>query len=84
MYHVTLDYAKKHFEEIIERAKSEPDGVLIVQDNQSFLLIDKSELESWTETAELLEDPNIVSDIQEARAEYRKGETLTMEQVFEQ
>lgn len=38
MYEVTLDYAKNNFEEIIERAKNDKQGVSIVQDNKTFLL----------------------------------------------
>lgn len=83
MYYVTLDYAKKHLDEIIERAKLDPTGVLIVQDNKSFVLIDKDELESWAETAELLQVPDLLSDIQAAREDYQAGETLTMEEVFD-
>ncbi|MGK7878795.1 MAG: type II toxin-antitoxin system Phd/YefM family antitoxin [Crocosphaera sp.] len=82
MYHVTLEYAKNHLEEIFERAKNEPGGVVIVQENQSFVLIDQNELESWTETRELLKDPNILNDIKEAKEEYKQGQTLTMEEVF--
>ena len=79
MYHVTLEYAKNNLEEIFERAKNEPGGVVIVQENQSFVLIDQNELESWTETSELLKDPN---DIKEAKEEYKEGQTLIMEEVF--
>ena len=82
MYHVTLDYAKNHLEEIFERAKNEPGGVVIVQENQSFVLIDQNELEFWIETSELLEDTNLLNDIKEAKEEYKQGETLTMEEVF--
>ncbi|MGL5805611.1 MAG: type II toxin-antitoxin system prevent-host-death family antitoxin [Xenococcaceae cyanobacterium] len=82
MYEVTLDYAKNNFEEIIERAKNDKQGVSIVQDNKTFLLIDKEELEAWTETAELLKNSDLLSDIEEAREEYRRGETLAMEDVF--
>ncbi len=83
MYYVTLDYDKKHLYEIIKRAKLEPNGVLIVEDNQSFILINKDELEAWTETAELLQDSDILSDIEAAREDYKAGECLTMEQVFD-
>ena len=83
MYKVTSDYAKEHFDKIIERAKTEPDGVLIVQDHQSFVLIDKEELGAWQETMEWIEEPDLISDIQDAQEEYAKGETLTMEQVFD-
>ncbi len=82
MYHVTLEYAKKNFEEVMERAGVEPGGVTIVQDNKSFVLIDREELEAWTETVELLKDPNLLSDIESARKEYEEGETFTMNEVF--
>lgn len=39
-YHVTADYASQNFDEIIQRAKIETEGVTIVKDNQSFVLID--------------------------------------------
>jgi hypothetical protein len=44
--------------------------------------MDQEELEAREETAELLKDPNLLSDIAAAREEYRKGEALSMEQVF--
>ena len=82
MYCVTAEYAKNNFNELIERAKSEVGGVVIVQENKSFILISQEELEAWIETAELLQDPNLLSDIQEAREQYKKGEALTMDQIF--
>lgn len=82
MYHVTSDYAKNHFEEILKKAQTEPDGVLIVQENKSFVLIDREELETWAETKEWLEETDLLADIQKAREEYAQGETLTMDQLF--
>ena len=82
MYYVTSDYAKNHFDEILKRAKGEPDGVLIVQDNKSFVLIDREELEAWAETKEWLEESDLLSDIKKAREEYAEGETLTMDEMF--
>jgi antitoxin YefM len=81
-YHVTADYASKNFEEIIQRANIEAEGVTIVKDNQSFVLIDQEELEALVETAELLQVSDILTDISQARKEYKQGETLTMEDVF--
>ncbi|HEY9770945.1 MAG TPA: hypothetical protein V6C71_21035 [Coleofasciculaceae cyanobacterium] len=39
-YHVTADYASENFEEIIQRANIEAEGVTIVKNNKSFVLID--------------------------------------------
>jgi len=82
MYHVTADYAKNNFNEVIERASVEPGGVVIVQENKSFILISQEELEAWMETSELLQDKNLLSDIEESREQYKKGEALTMDRVF--
>ena len=83
MYQVTSEYAKNNFNEVIERAANEPGGVVIVRENQNFILISQEELEAWVETAKLLEDPDLLTDIATAREEYQKGEVLTIEQVFE-
>jgi len=82
MYCVTAEYAKNNFNEVIQRASTEAGGVVIVQENKSFVLISQEELEAWVETAELLQDPNLLSDIEEAQKEYQKGEALTMDQIF--
>lgn len=81
-YHVTADYASQNFDEIIQRANTEAEGVTIVKDNKSFVLIDQEELEALIETAELLQDPEVFIDISQARAEYQKGETVGMEDIF--
>ena len=83
MYQVTSEYAKNNFNEVIERAANEPGGVVIVRKNQNFILISQEELDAWVETAKLLEDPDLLTDITTAREEYQKGEVLTIEQVFE-
>lgn len=81
-YHVTADYASQNFDEIIQRANTEAEGVTIVKDNKSFVLIDQEELEALIETAELMQDPGVLTDISQARAEYQKGETVGMEDIF--
>ena len=81
-YHVTADYASQNFDEIIQRANTEAEGVTIVKDNKSFVLIDQEELEALIETAELMQDPGVLTDISQARAEYQKGETVGMEEIF--
>ena len=80
---MTAEYAKNNFNEVIERASTEAGGVVIVQENKSFILISQDELEAWFETAELLQESNLLSDIKEAREEYQKGEALTINQIFD-
>ncbi|MEM6613171.1 MAG: type II toxin-antitoxin system Phd/YefM family antitoxin [Cyanobacteria bacterium P01_C01_bin.72] len=81
-YHITADYASQNFDEIIKRANTEAEGVTTVKDNKSFVLIESEELEALIETAELLQDPEVLTDISQARAEYQKGETVGMEDIF--
>ena len=45
-YRVTADYARQNFDEIIQRADTEVEGVTIVKDNKSFVLIEQEELEA--------------------------------------
>ncbi|XHX80666.1 MAG: type II toxin-antitoxin system Phd/YefM family antitoxin [Stenomitos frigidus ULC029] len=82
MYQVTSDYAQNNFNEILDRASQDPEGVAIVQANKSFVLISQEELEGLIETIELLKDPTLLADIQQAQQEYSRGEVLTAEQVF--
>lgn len=81
-YQVTADYASQNFEEIIQRASIEAEGVTIVKDNKSFVLIDQQELEALIETAELLKVSELLTDVSQAREEYKQGETLTIEDIF--
>jgi len=57
--------------------------VAIVQANKSFVLISQKELEALIETIDLLKDPTLLDDIQQARQEYSRGEVLTADQVFD-
>jgi len=82
MHQVSAEYAKNNFNEVIERASTEPGGIVIVQDDKNLVLISQEELDAWVETASLLQDPNLLIDIAEAKEQYRKGEVLTMDQVF--
>ena len=81
-YKVTADYASQNFEEIIQRADVEVEGVTIVKDNKSFVLIESQELDGLIETAELLQIPEVLTDISQAREEYKQGETAGMEDIF--
>ena len=81
-YKVTADYASQNFEEIIQRADVEFEGVTIVKDNKSFVLIESQELDALIETAKLLQVPEVLADISQAREEYKQGETASMEDIF--
>ena len=83
MYQVTLNYAKANLDELCDRAGQEPEGVAIVRENRSYILITQEEWESLIETAELMQLPNLLTQIASARQEYQAGEALSMEQVFE-
>ena len=75
-YNVTAEYASQNFDEIIQRADTDAEGVTIVKDNKSFVLIDQKELEALMETAELLQVPEILTDISQAREEYKPSKDL--------
>jgi PHD/YefM family antitoxin component YafN of YafNO toxin-antitoxin module len=70
MYQVTLDYAKDHLDELCDRASKEAEGVAIVRENQSYVLISQGKWESLLETAELLQIPGILEQVEAARRNY--------------
>jgi antitoxin YefM len=89
MYQVTVDYAKVNLDELCggthpvrNRAGKEPEGIAIVRENRSYVLITYEEWESLIETAELMKVPNLLKQVEVARQEYQKGEVLNMEQMF--
>jgi len=82
MYQVTADYAKAHLDEICDRARKDAEGVAIVRENQSYVLISQEEWESLLETAELLQIPGILEQVEAARQDYQKGEAIPFDQVF--
>ena len=47
MYQVTVDYAKANLEELCDRTEKEPDGVVIVRENRSYILITQAKWESF-------------------------------------
>jgi PHD/YefM family antitoxin component YafN of YafNO toxin-antitoxin module len=46
MYQVTVDYAKANLEELCDLTEKEPDGVAIVRENRSYILISQAKWES--------------------------------------
>ncbi len=82
MYQVTVDYAKANLDELCDRAGQEPEGVAIVREDRSYILITQEEWESLIETAELMQLPNLLTQVASARQEYQSGEALSMKQVF--
>ena len=82
MYKVTVDYAKNNLDELCDRATKESEGVSIVRNNQSYMLVTQEEWESLLETALILQVPQILQHIETARQDYVKGETFSMDQLF--
>ncbi|MEB3189719.1 MAG: type II toxin-antitoxin system Phd/YefM family antitoxin [Snowella sp.] len=82
MYHVTLDYAKNHLDELCDQVALEAQGIGIVRDNRSYILLTQEDWESLIETTELLQVPNLLEDVESAREDYKKGNTLILEDIY--
>lgn len=82
MRHVTLDYAKNHLDELCDQVALEAEGIGIVRENRSYILLTQEDWEALIETNELTEVPNLLEDVESARQEYQKGETLSLEDVL--
>jgi len=76
----SIEYARENFNQIIETAQKE--AVTLKQNEEKFFLINETILESWLETFEILKNQEILEDINKAREEYKRGETLTMNDIF--
>jgi len=79
---VTYDFARYHFEEVIDMAEIQNDGIIIVRDDKNFVLMDKDVLDSVIETVELAKDKDFVSSLKIAKEEIERGESFTFEDVF--
>ncbi|MEM6837268.1 MAG: type II toxin-antitoxin system prevent-host-death family antitoxin [Cyanobacteria bacterium P01_C01_bin.120] len=76
MHHVTADYAKAHLDELCDRVNQVQEGVTIVRDDQSYVLLSQAEWESLMETAEIARIPGILDDVQAARQDYDRGDAI--------
>ncbi|WP_017293004.1 hypothetical protein [Geminocystis herdmanii] len=76
----SIEYARENFNKVIESAQKE--AVTLVRNEEKFFLINENILESWLETFEILKNKEILEDIKIAREEYKRGETLTMDDIF--
>ncbi|MGE5342326.1 MAG: type II toxin-antitoxin system Phd/YefM family antitoxin [Candidatus Omnitrophota bacterium] len=79
---VTYDFARCHFEDVVDMAEIQNDGVIIVRDDKNYVLMDKDLLDSVIETLELAKDKDFVSSLKIAKEEIERGEFLTFEDVF--
>jgi antitoxin YefM len=79
---VTYDFARVHFDEVFNMIQVQNEGVIIVKEDKNFVLMDKNLLDSVVATSELVEDKELVSSLQAAKAEIERGESFTFEDVF--
>jgi PHD/YefM family antitoxin component YafN of YafNO toxin-antitoxin module len=58
-YQVSADYAEHNFNDIIQKAQKEAEGVVITQGDRTFILIEKSKLKTLQEAAQFEQLPNL-------------------------
>ena len=62
-YQVSADYAQQHFEQIIQKAKKESEGVVIIQGDRKFVLIEQSKIQDLQETAQFEQLHNLFKNV---------------------
>ena len=62
-YQVSVDYAQQHFKQIIQKAKKESEGVVIVQGDRKFVLIEQSKIKDLQESAQFEQLPNLFKNV---------------------
>ena len=78
MHNVTADYAKAHLDELCDRVNQAQEGITIVRDDQSYILLSQAEWEALVETAAIARIPGILDDVQAARQDYKQGEIIAI------
>ncbi len=72
-----LAYVKAHLSEIADRVERQHDRVLLTRNGRpSAVLISPEDLEALEETLDILSDENALREIQEAREEVSRGDTV--------
>ncbi len=79
---ITYDFAGKNFERIFNMPDIHNEGVVIVKEDKSFVLLDKDILDSLLETVYIAKDRDFVSSLKEAENEIERGESFSFEDVF--
>lgn len=82
MHHVTADYAKAHLDELCDRVSQAQEGVTIVRDDQSYVLLSQAEWEALVETAEIAKIPGVLDDVKAARRDYEGGEAISIDALL--
>lgn len=62
-YQVSADYAQQNFEQVIQEAQKEAQGVVIVQGDKKFVLIEQEKLKELQETEKFEQLPNLFKNI---------------------
>ncbi len=72
-----LAYVKAHLSEIADRVERQHDRVMLTRNGRpSAVLISPEDLEALEETLDILSDENALREIQEAREEVSRGDTV--------
>ena len=79
---ITYDYAGKNFDRLFNMPDIHNDGIVIVKEDKSFVLLSKDILDSLLETLEIAENRDFVSSLKEAETQIKCGESFSFEDVF--
>ncbi len=79
---VTYEYARENFDDVFNMWDVQSEGVLIVKEDKSFVLMDKDLVDSLFETMEIAPDKSFVASLKEAEKEIERGEAYSFEDAF--
>lgn len=72
-----LAYVKAHLSEIVDRVERQHDRVVLTRNGRpAVVLVSPEDLEALEETLDILSDENALREIQEAREEVSRGDTV--------
>ena len=74
-YQVSADYAYQNFDSIIQQARQEAEGIVIVQGDRKFVLIEQSKLKNVREEEQFDQLSNLFKNVAPIAKQY-SGKTI--------
>lgn len=80
---LSITEARRHLLELVKKVKDLFDRVIITKKGKpEAVIMSYEEFEGWLETLDIMNDPELVKEIEEAERDIRAGRIYSYEEVF--
>lgn len=81
-YQISAEYAQQNFEQVMQQAQQESEGVVITDGDKKFILIEQSKLQDLQEAEQLEQLPSLFKNVAPLRKEYASSKTINFKGMF--